>query len=142
MQINMHIQIYSLLRTLTRHRRTSMFFCILEAQAICLVSVVFDRWVAHYYVCDYRFLARFWLIFHVWRTRLGSFDVLEATWEALGFYLRPKRKKLRKMSELWPQYGRLWAPWCPSCALWDALLRPRTAKRAPRSVQKTILVAS
>ena len=48
-------------------------FCILEAQAICLVSVVFDRWVAHYNVWDYRFVARFWLIFHVWRTRLGSF---------------------------------------------------------------------
>ena len=49
----------NILRTLTRHRRTSMFFCVLEAQAICLVSVVFDRWVAHCYVCDYRFLQRF-----------------------------------------------------------------------------------
>ena len=35
------------------------FFCVWVAQAICLVSVVFDRWVAHEYVCDYRFLIRF-----------------------------------------------------------------------------------
>ena len=30
-----------------------------------LVSVVFDRWVAHEYVCDYKFLTRFQLIFNV-----------------------------------------------------------------------------
>ena len=34
-------------------------FCVWVAQAICLVSVVFDRWVAHEYLSDYRFLIRF-----------------------------------------------------------------------------------
>ena len=50
---------FILFRTLPRHRRTSMLFCVWVAQAICVVSVVFDRWVAHEYVCDYMFLTIF-----------------------------------------------------------------------------------
>ncbi len=109
-----------ILRTLTRHRRTSMFFCVLQAQVICSVSAVFDRCVAHCFVCDGRFLAQFRLIFHVWRTCLRSYGPLG---EALGPFLRPEKKKLQTMSELWCQYGRLGGPWCPPWALWDTLGR-------------------
>ena len=66
MIINIYIYIYIyILRTLTRHRRTSMFCCAWVAQVICLVSVVILQQVAHEYVCDYKFVQRCQVIFDV-----------------------------------------------------------------------------
>ena len=52
--------------------------------------------------------------------------------EALGPYLRPERNKLRKVSNIGSQYGRLWAAWCPLRALGCFSADPECKK----SVQK------
>ena len=76
----------------------------------------------------------------------GIFGVFWGMWRPLWEALAPSpqlgRNKWQKVSEIWPPKESLWAPRCPLWALWGALLRPRTPKSAPRSVQKTILVAS
>ena len=74
-EIYIYIYIY-ILRTLTRHRRTSMFFCVWVAQAICLVSVVILQRVAHEYVCDYRFFDTILCHFPCLKDVCGSFGPL------------------------------------------------------------------
>ena len=61
---------------LTRHRRTSMLFCVWVAQAICLVSVVILQRVAHEYVCDYRFFDTILCHFPCLKDVCGSFGPL------------------------------------------------------------------
>ena len=59
-------------------------FCVWVAQAICLVSVVFDRWVAHEYVCDYRFWHGF-SSFSMSEGRVwGHLGIVEVTLGGLG----------------------------------------------------------
>ena len=61
-------------------------FCVWVARAICLVSVVFDHLVAHEYVCDYRFLARFSSFSMSGRRVWNHLGIVEVTWGGLEIF--------------------------------------------------------
>ena len=141
---------------MARHRRTSMCFCVWEPEAICLVSVVFDRWVAHCFFLTFGLLS-----FRAILVRLGSlletmfvsgsslFDVFcpfLGAWGPLGHpsgpHLASKTEKERKHSEKLAINGDTFRPLRSFCATWGPIWRTRGAKRASRRRPRAILWTS